>query len=260
MVWGPAQFERDAGEESCRDQLLDQQLYWQKPGVQRKYLSWRHKIGDLSAYKWHLKPWEGERDVRKEEKQLWECQHLEKQAAHKERQQEGSRQPGLPTSGNHQEESVLAAHRWSEWIGPEFQDKHNEEGGRGGGRGEERRKRSQEEHQHSRDKETWGRKEDTGREGKPVLVQCSSPLGQNLHTLDSALQAGWAEVQFPHCHGHKLEGPLEAVCCGQIRKSGIKQPYQASSCFTQDDFSWCFSAPSLSPLTELYCFTLEDYK
>ena len=130
--------------------------------------------------------------------------------------------------------------------------------GRQRGRGGE--EPSQAEHQHSRGKETCGRKVDTGREGKPVLVQCSSPLGQNLPTLDSALQAGWAEVQFPRCHGHKLEGPLEAVCCGQIRKSGIKQPYQASSCFTQDDFSWCFSAPSLSPLMEFYCFTLEDYK
>ena len=40
-------------------------------------------------------------------------------------------------SGNHQEESVLAAHRCSERIGPEFQDKHNEEGGGGGGRGGE---------------------------------------------------------------------------------------------------------------------------
>lgn len=28
----------------------------------------------------------------------------------------------------------------------------------------------------------------------------------------------------------------------------------------QDDFSRCFSAQSLSSLTELYCFTLEDYK
>ena len=53
---------------------------------------------------------------------------------------------------------------------------------------------------------------------------------------------------------------LWTQCAGQIGKPGFKQPYQAHSRFTQDDDSWCFSAPSLSPLTEFYCFTLEDYK
>ena len=267
MVWGPAQFESDACEESvCRDQLLDQQLYWQKPGVQRKYLSWRHKIGDLSAYKWHLKPWEGERDVRKEEKPALRMPTFRETSCPQRETARREQAARAANVGDHREESVLVAHRWSEQVGPGFQHRHNEEVAVGAAEGERRggaitgRAPSQAEHQHSRGKETCGRKEDTGREGKPVLVQCSSPLGQTLHTLDSALQAGWAEVQFPRCHGHKLEGPLEAVCCGQIRKSGIKQPYQASSCFTQDDFSWCFSAPSLSPLTEFYCFTLEDYK
>ena len=96
--------------------------------------------------------------------------------------------------------------------------------------------------------------------GEREKVPCSPPLGQNVHPLDSALRTGRAEAQSPRCRGHKLEGPLDTVCCGQIGKPGLKQPYQAHSHFTQDDDSWCFSAPSLSPLTEFYCFTLEDYK
>ena len=229
MVWGPAQFERDACEESvCRDQLLNQQLYWQKPGVRRKYLSWRHKTGDLSAYKWHLKPWEGERDVRKEEKPALrmptfrETSCPQRETARREQAARAANVGESPRRECLSGPQVLWADRtWipgqTQWGGGRW--------GRSRGRGGE--EPSQAEHQHSRGKETCGRKEDTGREGKPVLVQCSSPLGQNLPTLDSALQAGWAEVQFPRCHGHKLEGPLEAVCCGQIRKSGIKQPYQA---------------------------------
>ena len=261
MVWGPAKFERDACEESvCRDQLLDQQLEWQKSGAQRKYLSLRQKIGNLSVYKWHLKPWEGERDVRKEEKPALRVPTLrEKSCPQKETagREQAARTADIQESPRRE---CLTRMR------PQVVDRpwipgHTQWGGGGGGgsRGEEGRKRSQEEHQHSRggEKETWGWRGTPWERGK---VWCSPPLGQNLHPLDSALRAGRAEAQSPRCRGHKLEGPLDTVCCGQIGKPGLKQPYQAHSRFTQDDDSWCFSAPSLSPLTEFYCFTLEDYK
>ena len=139
MVWGPAQFERDACEESvCRGQLLNQQLYWQKPGVQRKYLSWRHKIGDLSAYKWHLKPWEGERDVRKEEKPALRMPTFRETSCPQRETARREQAARAANVGDHREESVLVAHRWSEQVGPAFQHRHNEEVVVGAAEGERR--------------------------------------------------------------------------------------------------------------------------
>lgn len=68
------------------------------------------------------------------------------------------------------------------------------------------------------------------------------------------------QSSFPLCHKHRLGGPLEKMCVDRLESLGSNNHHSTSTHFTQNDFSSCFCAWFLSPLTELHCFTLEGYK
>lgn len=82
-----------------------------------------------------------------------------------------------------------------------------------------------------RRKATWA-EEDLGGEGKhgaPTSRAEPAPAGPRA--------AGWwAEVQCPRCRGHQLGGPVDTVCCGQVRKPGRRQPCPAGSRSTRGIF------------------------
>lgn len=107
----------------------------------------------------------------------------------------------------------------------------------------------------------------TGKKGRREQLG-ESPLFYSFHHFLGKTCTQWMQLcclagnqsSFPLCHKHRLGGPLEKMCVDRLESLGSNNHHSTSTHFTQNDFSSCFCAWFLSPLTELHCFTLEGYK
>lgn len=85
-------------------------------------------------------------------------------------------------------------------------------------------------------------------------------LGKTYASWTQLRRPGWEKVQFPSAVAVYYKALWTKHVVDRLESLGSNNHNSTSSCFTQDDFSSCFSAWSLSSLTELHCFTLEGYK